>query len=151
MTSGAISTKPPRGERGATAVEFALVVPILLLMIAMIFKLGLVLNAAIEVNEGVREGARTLAVSRHATTPFTSTVAAVRGATSSLNPSSLTVAVNVNNTPCVSDLACSTLLSTDGGGPSSVTASYPCNMNFLSFNLAPNGCTLSAQSTMRVE
>ena len=47
-----------RGERGASAVEFALVVPILLMMVFGIVDFGLAINRYAMVNNAAREGVR---------------------------------------------------------------------------------------------
>lgn len=47
-----------RRDRGAAAVEFALVVPILLMMLFGIMDYGLLFNNALSVKQGVREAAR---------------------------------------------------------------------------------------------
>jgi Flp pilus assembly pilin Flp len=52
------STQAGRGERGAAAVEFALVLPVLLLVIFGIIDFGRMLNAQITLTEAAREGAR---------------------------------------------------------------------------------------------
>ena len=49
---------PVRGEKGQTLVEFALVLPILLLLIIGMLEFGRVLNAWLIVSNGAREGAR---------------------------------------------------------------------------------------------
>ncbi len=47
-----------RGDRGAAAVEFALVVPMLLLIVFGLIDFGRMLNAQITITESAREGAR---------------------------------------------------------------------------------------------
>jgi hypothetical protein len=47
-----------RGERGASAVEFALVLPLLLLVMAGIVDYGMFFNNSLNVRQGVREAAR---------------------------------------------------------------------------------------------
>lgn len=51
-----------RGERGAAAVEFALVLPILMLLIFGIVDFGRMLSAKITLTEAAREGARATAL-----------------------------------------------------------------------------------------
>ena len=52
-----------RGEKGASAVEFALVLPVLLAILFGIIEFGFVFNNQISLNQAVREGARVDAVS----------------------------------------------------------------------------------------
>jgi len=54
-------TRAPR-DRGAAAVEFALVLPMLLLVIFGLIDFGRLLNAQVKVTEAAREGARAAAV-----------------------------------------------------------------------------------------
>jgi Flp pilus assembly protein TadG len=51
-----------REDRGAAAVEFALLLPLLLLLIFGIIDFGRMLNAEITINEAAREGARAAAL-----------------------------------------------------------------------------------------
>jgi hypothetical protein len=51
-----------RSDRGATAVEAALVLPILLLIVFGIIDFGRMMNAQITLNEAAREGARAVAL-----------------------------------------------------------------------------------------
>lgn len=51
-----------RSERGAVAVEFALVVPLLLTMVFAVVEFGLIYNGQIQVTAAAREGARAAAL-----------------------------------------------------------------------------------------
>ena len=51
-----------RNERGAAAVEFALVLPLLVLLVFGIVEFGRAYNAKVTLTHAVREGARALAV-----------------------------------------------------------------------------------------
>ena len=55
-----------RRDRGAAAVEFALVLPVLLILIFGIIDFGRMLNAKITLTEAAREGARAAAVGSRA-------------------------------------------------------------------------------------
>jgi len=56
MQRGQAATQPR--DRGATAVEFALLLPVLLLLLFGIIDFGRALNAQITLTQAVREGAR---------------------------------------------------------------------------------------------
>lgn len=56
-----------RGDEGAAAVELALVLPLLLLLVFGIIEFGRVFNASIEMSGGAREGARAIVVGRSLT------------------------------------------------------------------------------------
>jgi Flp pilus assembly protein TadG len=58
------SGTPPRGERGAAAVEFALVLPLVVMLVFGIINFGRGYNAKIELTGAVREGARELALGK---------------------------------------------------------------------------------------
>ncbi|MDQ6726669.1 MAG: pilus assembly protein [Actinomycetota bacterium] len=63
-------------ERGAAVVEFALVLPILVMFIIGIVEFGRAYNARIELTSAVREGARTAALSVSGACPPPTTVPA---------------------------------------------------------------------------
>jgi Flp pilus assembly protein TadG len=56
-----------KGERGASLVEFALVLPVLAVLIFGIIDFGFAFNSYIELRSGSREGARMAAVNNHCT------------------------------------------------------------------------------------
>jgi Flp pilus assembly protein TadG len=60
---GGVARPARRGERGAAAVEFALVVPFLLLLVFGIISYGYMLSFRQAVSQGAAEGARAAAVS----------------------------------------------------------------------------------------
>ena len=51
-----------QGERGAAAVEFALILPVLLLLVLGLIEFGRVYNVQISLTNAAREGARTMAI-----------------------------------------------------------------------------------------
>lgn len=53
-----------RSEKGASAVEFALILPILLMIVFAIFEFGIAYNNYISLTHAAREGARLAAVNR---------------------------------------------------------------------------------------
>jgi Flp pilus assembly protein TadG len=66
-------------ERGAAAVEFALLLPVLLLILFMIIDAGRALNAQLTLTEAAREGARLAALGEPDSTVSSKTVAAATG------------------------------------------------------------------------
>ncbi|MDP9265334.1 MAG: pilus assembly protein [Chloroflexota bacterium] len=76
-------------EEGATLVEFALIVPLLLLLIIVILDLGRAVNAYVTVSNASREGARYASV--HPTASPSAIVAAVKTRSVPLDASQLTV------------------------------------------------------------
>lgn len=78
-----------KGERGAVAVEFALIAPILLLLVAAIIEFSYFYNLQISVTQAAREAARTMAVTNNT---GKAQAAAVAGAPSiSLSPGNVSL------------------------------------------------------------
>jgi Flp pilus assembly protein TadG len=139
-----------RDQAGTSAIEFAFIAPALMLLALGTVQFGLTLNNYISLTEAVRTGSRQLAVSRGGSTPYTDTVNQVYRSAPSLTRATLTIAVSVNGTACSTDTTCLTALASSQGSPASVSASYPCDLSFMGHDFAP-GCTLSSQTTERVE
>jgi len=135
---------------GAAAVEFALILPALLMILMGILEFGLTLNNYLALIDGVRSGDRAFAISRSSPTPFTSTTTAVTNSAASLTAASITTTLKVNGTTCASDAACSAALAAAPGGAAYVQATYPCNLTVMSVNFAP-GCTLFSATTDLIE
>jgi Flp pilus assembly protein TadG len=70
-----------RSERGAAAVEFALVMPLLFLLVFGIIEFGFVFNKELSVTHSAREGVRVFALNGNGTAAQTAAVAA-----SGMNP-----------------------------------------------------------------
>jgi Flp pilus assembly protein TadG len=141
-----------RDRGGSPAVEFALIAPLLCMLMFGITQFGIALNNDVELTEAVRTGARNFAISRatSAATPYSTTVSAIDTSASGLTAANITVSTSVNGTACTSDSTCSTALSTAAGETAAVTATYPCNLTVMSVNFAP-GCTLSSRTSDLVE
>ncbi len=92
---------PVRGEKGQTLVEFALVLPILLLLVIGMLEFARVLNAWLIVSNGAREGARyaTVGVSE------AEVIARVKEACPTLDSDSLVVEVTGAQGPIGSPVA----------------------------------------------
>jgi Flp pilus assembly protein TadG len=154
---GKPSTSPPsfwaavgRVENGAAAVEFAMLAPVLMMVLLGTVQFGLVLNNDVELINGARASVRQLAISRSSTTPYTNAKSAITSSAPDLTGSSITLTFTVNGTACASDSACITALSTAAGTSASVSASYPCNLTIFGVNYA-SGCTLRSTTTEIVE
>lgn len=142
---------------GAAAVEFALVLPVLLLALAGIIQCGIALNNYLEVTDAAREGARTFAISRTVSTPYTTTTSAVKASAANLTSGSITTTLLVNGTACTSDTGCTTALTAAPGGAATVTVSYPCLGSagsayvFYRTFISTSGCTLTSTATDLIE
>ena len=115
------------GERGAAAVEFALILPVLVLLIFGIIEFGRGYNAKIEITGAAREGARVLAVGSG------DPAAAAIGAAPTLDSGKLSVTASAS--PCVP------------GSSATVTVAYPFEYNVPLFGAAT--VTLTSKGVMR--
>ena len=126
-------------------VEFALVLPVLMLLIVGIVKLGIVFNNYLTLNDAVRAGARQLAIGRGQATDVCSQAASrVKLSASNLDPLKLQVPA-----PTVSAGACNPGTSMVLGSDGTVKATYPCDVKIAPFINIPLTC--SASTTERVE
>jgi Flp pilus assembly protein TadG len=141
-----------RDHSGAQAVEFALIAPLLLMLIMGIIQFSITLNNYIELTEGVRTGARNLAISRAmaSATPYSTTVSNISASAGNLTAANITVTISVNGTACTTDSGCATALSAAAGETASVTATYPCNLTVMGVNFLPT-CSLQSQTSDLVE
>ena len=123
-----------RNERGQTMTEFALVLPILALLLFGVIQFGITFNNYITVTDAVRAGARKGAVSRRLQNPQTAVQQSVRNAATDLKSSDLQITVN------------STWAQ---GSDVTVTATYPYRINLL--GVVVKSGRLSSSTTERVE
>jgi Flp pilus assembly protein TadG len=98
--------------------EFALVLPILALLLFGVIQFGLVFNNYITLTDAVRAGARKAAVSRHLSDPYGAAETATRNAATDLNQSDLNVSVTVSPR-------------WESGAEATVTADYPYEISLL--------------------
>jgi Flp pilus assembly protein TadG len=89
-----------RSESGAVAVEFALLLPILLTILLGIMEFGLAFNAQITITNAAREGARALSIGG-TTTPF----AAVSAASAALTPAVTQAELSISPSTCTAATA----------------------------------------------
>jgi Flp pilus assembly protein TadG len=136
-------------DRGAAIVEFAIVAPILLVILLGIFQFGINMNQYVMLTNATAAGARLFSISRAAAAPRSTSVTLIEASAPTLKPASITFTFSVNGTACGADGSCSTALAAVPGGSATVATSYPCMIQVLWF--LPPGCTLTAQSTERIE
>ena len=144
-------------DSGQAAVELALCLPILLLVVMGILTFGLAINNYIMLTDATGVGARAMAISRGQTTdPCSTASAAIYAAAPLLTPDSLTFTFNLNGTT-YTGASCSSGSTTTGaashlvqGLPAKVTVTYPCVLQVYGTDYAP-GCSLQAQTTELVQ
>jgi Flp pilus assembly protein TadG len=105
-----------RNEEGQAMVEFALVLPLLLLLLFGIIQFGIAFNNYIALTDAVRAGSRKATVSRHESCPSCVTEAAVKGAAAGLDTSKMNVQVSSSWQP---------------GEEVRVVAQYPVSINII--------------------
>ena len=138
-----------KNDEGVSAIEFAIIAPVLLTIMLGIFQFGIAMNQYLNLTNAAAKGALTLALSRGTTTPYTATTTAITAAAPNLVPAQTTITVRINGVACTNDATCSAALV--AGQPALVRATYPCNLVVMGVNYAPNGCTLSAQSAQMIQ
>jgi len=145
-----------RNEGGQAAVEFALCLPILLIVLTGIFWVGITLSHYLVLTHAVSFGGELLAASRGTPDPCLGAKQAIQNAAMPfLNPTNLVYAITLTpqggtatnyTTSCPST---TTTLST--GESSSVTVTYPCTLPFSIYIIGTLKCTLRAQATELVQ
>lgn len=115
-------------------VEFALVVPLLMLILFAIVQFGIVYNDYVTLTDATRAGARKAAVSRHAASPVAAAETAVRDSASGLRQADLDVTV---------------VAVWEHGEDVTVEATYPYEIDLLGLPLASG--RLKSATTERVE
>ena len=123
-----------RNEQGQTMTEFALVLPVLALILFAVIQFGIVFNNYVQLTDATRAGARKAAVSREISDPVGTTAAAVRSSAKDLKQSDLSITVSSTWQPA-----------TDV----SVTATYPYSISLL--GMVVKSGRLTSTTTERVE
>lgn len=122
-------------EQGQTMVEFALVVPLLLVILFAVVQFGGAYNDYVTLTDATRVGARKAAVSRQAANPAGAAEAAVRSSASDLRQGDLGVTVVSGGWRHGDDVT--------------VAARYPYKIDLLGFVVASG--ELESTTTERVE
>jgi Flp pilus assembly protein TadG len=121
-------------EQGQTMTEFALVLPLLALLLFGVIQFGIVFHQYVTLTDAVRAGARQGAVGRHLASPEAAVDDRVRGSAADLDQAKLTVTVTS---------------SWNQGEDVSVTATYPYQISLL--GLVVKSGNLTSTTTERVE
>jgi Flp pilus assembly protein TadG len=124
-----------RNEQGQTMTEFALVLPVLALILFAVIQFGIVFNNYVTLTDATRAGARKAAVSRDDPNRDNDVMAAVRSSASDLDGSKLSVSPPTSTW--------------DSGSDVTVNASYPYSISLL--GLVVKSGRLSSTTTERVE
>lgn len=122
-------------ETGAAAVEFALVLPILVVLLVGILEFGRVYNAQIELTAAARQGVRVMAIQNSPTAAKTATEQAAPSLNPALTDSQIAIASSPVNTGLCTP-----------GSTVTVTATYP--LTFLT-GMFGTSITLTGKSVMK--
>jgi Flp pilus assembly protein TadG len=130
--------KRRKNDSGQAVVEFAVILPVLLMILFAILQFGIVFNNYIQVTAAAREGARKAAVSRSLGTAAaeTASTTSAKAAAPGLKQSSITV--TYPNSPTFAQ-----------GSDVTVQVTYPYSISILGI-IVKSG-KLTSSTTMRVE
>jgi Flp pilus assembly protein TadG len=146
------------GSDGQSLVEFALVVPVLALLLTGVFWIGINMCNYLALNDAVEVGARYLAIEGNTTGNSTNNLAdpcqavftQMMGSASTLDPSKISVSYTFNGStigPFIGTAA-NTCPSDSGsfgsGGTFTIVATYPCTGGIYKANLS--GCQITVSS-----
>ncbi len=138
-----------KNRDGVSALEFAIISPVLMTLLLGIFQVGIAMNDYLVITNAAAQGALALALSRGTTTSYSGTKTAIYAAAPNLTQASIGVTVTVNGTACTTDATCASGMA--AGQTATVRATYPCALTIMGVNYAPSGCTLSAQSAQMIQ
>ena len=145
------------GEEGSSLIEFAVCLPVLLLILTGTFAFGVALNNYLMLTNATTIGAQQLSISREGPLdPCSAASTAVISASPMLKASNLTFAYVMNGV-AYSGTSCASTSYTSGAPsnlvvntPVTLTVTYPCNLAVYGANIVPN-CLLKAQLTEMVQ
>ena len=130
-----------RDQRGQTVTEFALVLPLLMMVLLAILQFGLLFRDYLAVTDAVRAGARKGAVSRHVTTPG--------GPEKACKDAVEKAATDLNVPPGPDGIVVTCTSTWAPGDDLKVTATYPYDISVL--GKAVKSGRFSSSTTERVE
>jgi Flp pilus assembly protein TadG len=160
-----------RSERGQALLEFAYLLPILLILLLGMIAFGMTLNNYLEMTNGVTAGAQALAISRGQTLdPCATSAGPFYNATPNLTSANAKFTITISPAPGGSgstyvlasnqaNPTCAAASTTSApasdltqGATATVKVTYPCNLKVFGVNFAPGGtCTLTAQSAESIQ
>ena len=144
-------------DDGQSLVEFALCLPILLVIVTGVLSFGIAINNFLLLTDGTNVAARQLAISRGNTTdPCALTSTALTTAAPTLKAASFSLTLVLNGTTYTGNSCSSASTSTGAAGnmvqgtTAKVTATYPCSLTLYGVSIA-SSCTLAAQTAELVQ
>jgi Flp pilus assembly protein TadG len=133
-------------DEGSSLVEFAIVLPMLVLFLTGIFSIGTAFEHQQSLVQAVGIAAAQLSQSRTTSVdPCAETWKAIKQAAPNLNPASLSVTITMNGSSAATNATSCTgsLAALTSAQPGSVTvlATYPCSVQLAGVTVAPITCT----------
>ncbi|WP_175951735.1 TadE/TadG family type IV pilus assembly protein [Burkholderia sp. BCC0405] len=135
-----------KSQEGSAAIEMAVTMPVILLVLLGIAQFGWLLVNYIAVGNAASSAARTFASQRGTTTPYTTTLAQAKAAASFLNQSSITISTSVNSIACTDDAGCAADLAP--ASSAAVNVPITVSVNYSGFNPVVSANYLNLKSMM---
>jgi Flp pilus assembly protein TadG len=147
------------GEQGQSLVEFALILPMLLLLATGIMVFGVAMNNYLQLTNAVSVGARTVAINAGVTLDPCATAAnAITAAAPGLNPANFTFSYTFSGHPYSNTSCPSSSFNINGsakdlasGSTATVTATYPFTLSVFGAVFSQNNAVLQATSSELVQ
>lgn len=133
-------------QKGIAAVELAITLPVLLLIVLGLAQFGWLLANYMMVSNAASAGARYFAAQRGTTTPYTGTQAQVQSSASIMNSSNLSITASVNGGNCTSDANCAADLT--GAASGAALASAAVTVTYSNFSPVFKGSLSGLYSMM---
>jgi Flp pilus assembly protein TadG len=135
-----------REQNGSSLIEFALVLPVMLLVMTGIFSMGIAFNQQEQLTQAVGAGGQYLQQIRTSTTdPCKDTFTAITGAAPNLTSANITLTVTMGSTAVTAKTCAGDQTDLTQGGNVTVSATYPCSI--IAYKYAFGTCTLNAEVT----
>lgn len=140
-------------EDGNAITEFAMIAPILIMMLVAIFQFGIAFNNQLTLTQAVGASGQYLqTLGTSASDPCASALTAIENAAPQLAPTSILLTVTANGTKIGGNSCSGDGSDLTQGVPVTVSATYPCNITIFGLNLFKLykwtfNCNLSAQVT----
>jgi Flp pilus assembly protein TadG len=136
-------------EEGSNLVEFALILPPLMMLLTGIVSFGSAMMNYEQLTHGVAEGAQALVLSRQsgtATDPCATTFSALTKAAPTLKQADIVLTITLGSTTKTGPTCDGSQSAMVMGQSATVNATYPCNIGVYGITISP-GCRLTATLT----